>query len=390
MSTKPTIGFDAFFLENPMTGMGQYALHLWQEIKQREDLDALLLMPADAPDAVHDLAEGRAVAVSPLVGSRLPKKARKLWWEQVGVAAAARRAQVDLVHVPYYSAPLRQAVPFIVTVHDAIPFVLKEYAGGWAMGSYLKLVSRAVRGARLILTDSEHSVGDIQRYLGIPSDRIRSIPLSAGSEFTPASSGEDEARIESLRERFGLTRPFVLNVGGFDRRKNLPALVEGFAMALPAVERDTDLVIAGSPHSGNVNFFPPLEPIIDRHGLGDKVKLTGFVSEQDKLDLYRAATAFVFTSTYEGFGLNPLEAMACGTPVISSNRSSLPEIVRDGGMLIDPTPREIARALVTLLNDAHLQESLRQRGLEQARTFSWRETACQTVQAYRDVLDNAE
>jgi glycosyltransferase involved in cell wall biosynthesis len=180
----------------------------------------------------------------------------------------------------------------------------------------------------------------------------------------------------------------VLNVGGFDRRKNLPALVEGFAMALPAVEQETDLVIVGSPHSGNVNFFPPLEPVINRHGLGDRVKLTGFVSEQDKLDLYRAATAFVFTSTYEGFGLNPLEAMACGTPVISSNRSSLPEVVGDGGILIDPTPGEIAAALAVLLNDANLQEALRQRGLEQAHTFSWSETARQTVQAYRGVLDN--
>lgn len=390
MSTKPTIGFDAFFLENPMTGMGQYALHLWQELKRCNDFKALLLMPADAPAAVHDLAEGRAMAVSPPLGSRLPKKARKLWWEQVGVAAAARRARVNLVHVPYFSAPLRQTVPFIVTVHDAIPFVLKEYAGGRMMGSYLKLVSRAVRGAELILTDSRHSVGDIQRYLGIPSDRVRSIPLAAGSEFTPASSGEDEARIASLRERFGLDRPFVLNVGGFDRRKNLSALVEGFAMALPAIERDIDLVIVGSPHSGNVDFFPPLGPVIDRHGLGDRVKLTGFVSEQDKLDLYRAATAFIFTSTYEGFGLNPLEAMACGTPVISSNRSSLPEIVGEGGMLIDPTPREIAAALVTLLNDADLREALCRRGLERASAFSWSETARQTVQAYRDVLDNAE
>lgn len=373
-----------------MTGMGQYALHLWQEISRRDDFDAVLLMPADAPDAVHELAGERAVKVSLPLGSRLPKKARKLWWEQVGVATAARRANVDLVHVPYFSAPLRQTHPYIVTIHDAIPFVLKEYAGGWTMSTYLKIVSRAVNDAALILTDSVHAAGDIQRYLGIPADRIRPIPLAASSEFTPASSSEDDAQISSLRERLGLTRSFVLNVGGFDRRKNLPALVEGFAMALPEVERDIDLVIVGSPHSSNVNFFPPLQPIINRHGFGDRIKFTGFVSEQDKLDLYRAATAFVFTSEYEGFGLNPLEAMACGTPVISSNRTSLPEVVGNGGMLIDPTPREIARALATLLNDPDLQASLRWRGLEQAHTFSWQETARQTVQAYRDVLDNAE
>lgn len=373
-----------------MTGMGQYALHLWREMTQSDDFNAMLLMPADAPTMVHDLAGERAVKVTPAMGVSLSKKARKLWWEQVGVVTAARRAKVDLVHVPYFSAPLRQAVPYIVTVHDAIPLVLKEYAGGRAMSAYLKFVSRAVKDAHLILTDSMYSKGDIERCLDIPSERIRSIPLAAGCEFTPATSDADHDRVAAVRDRYELHTPFVLNVGGFDRRKNLPALVEGFAMALPEIERETDLVIVGAPHSGNVDFFPPLQPIIGRHGVGNRVKLTGFVSEQDKLDLYRAATAFVFTSIYEGFGLNPLEAMACGTPVISSNRSSLPEVVGDGGMLIDPTPREIARALVALLNDAGLQESLRQRGLEQASTFSWRETARQTVQAYRDVLESTK
>jgi glycosyltransferase involved in cell wall biosynthesis len=359
-------------------------------MRSDDDLNAMLLMPADAPSTVHALAGERAVKVAPPKGLRLPKKARKLWWEQTGIVSAARRAKVDLVHVPYFSAPLRQTVPYIVTVHDAIPLVLKEYAGGRAMSAYLKLVSRAVKGADLILTDSVFSQGDIQRCLDIPAGRIRPIPLAAGSECVPAATDADRDRIAAVRERYGLGRPFVLNVGGFDRRKNLPALVEGFAMALSEIECETDLVIVGSPHSGDVDFFPPLQPVIHRHGLNDKVKLTGFVNEQDKLDLYRAATAFVFPSTYEGFGLNPLEAMACGTPVISSNRSSLPEVVGDGGMLIDPTPREIAGALVRLLNDPGLQESLRQRGLEQARTFSWRETARQTVQAYRDVLDNTE
>lgn len=373
-----------------MTGMGQYSLHLWRELSQYVDFDAVLLMPADAPQTVHELASGRSVVVQPPLGSILPGRARKLWWEQSGVVAAARKADVDLVHIPYFSASLRQIVPHVVTIHDAIPFVLKEYAGGRAMSSYLKLVSRAVSGASMILTDSVYSAGDIHRHLGINPDRIRPIPLAAGDEFSPADGSDDDARIAGVRERFNLAKPFVLNVGGFDLRKNLPALVEGFAMALPGIDAEVDLVIVGSPHSGNVALFPPLGPVIQRHGLGDRVKLTGFVSERDKLDLYRAATAFVFTSGYEGFGLNPLEAMACGTPVISSNRSSLPEVVGNGGILIEPTAVEIARELVTLLNDSELQSSLRQRGLDQARRFSWRETARQTALAYRDVLENVE
>ena len=371
-----------------MTGMGQYALNLWDEMRQRDDIDARLLLPADAPPEVYQLAGDRGVPVGLPGRRRLPAKARKLWWEQIGVVAAAKRAGVDLVHVPYFAAPLRQPVPFVVTIHDAIPLVLDDYAGGRAMRAYLKLVGRAAHKARLILTDSQHAAGDIHAQLKIPATRIQPIPLAAGPEFTPASGPEDDARLADLRERFGLRSPLILNVGGFDRRKNLPALVEGFALARPDLSDESQLVIVGWPHSGNTRLFPPLQPLIERFGLGDAVRLPGFVSEQDKLDLYRAADVFVFPSLYEGFGLNPLEAMACGTPVISSNRASLPEVVGDGGLTIDPTPQEIAAALTRVLNDPDLQRKLRQRGIEQAANFRWRRTADQTVRAYHDVLQS--
>lgn len=373
-----------------MTGMGQYALHLWQEIRQRPDLDARLLMPVDAPESVYELAGDRAVTVSPLARKRLPAKVRKVWWEQIGVGAAARKARVDLVHVPYFAAPIRQPVPFVVTIHDAIPLVLDGYAGGFLTRRYLGLVGRAARKARRILTDSRHAAGDIQRHLDIPAERIQPILLAAGEEFRPAEGPQETERIAAVRQRLGLERPFVLNIGGFDRRKNLPALVEGFALAQPQMLQETDLVIVGSPHSGNAALFPPLQPVIDRYGVGDAVKMTGFVSEQEKLDLYRAATAFVFPSLYEGFGLNPLEAMACGTPVISSNRSSLPEVVSDGGILIDPNPEALAGAIIRVLNDDGLQADLRRRGLAQAATFSWRKTAEQTVNVYNDILHSRD
>jgi glycosyltransferase involved in cell wall biosynthesis len=386
MKTRPCVGFDAYFLEHPMTGMGQYATRLWLELVERDDLDARLLLPSDAPPLVHDLAGGRGVSIGLPAGIRLPSRVRKVWWEQLGVVSAARKADVDLVHVPYFSAPLRQPVPFIVTIHDAIPLVLKQYAGGRVTRGYLKVVGRAARKANLVLTDSRHAAGDIQKHLGIPAERIRPIPLAAGDEFTPARGTADELRIDSMRTRLGLTRPFILNVGGFDQRKNLVSLIEAFALARPDLPEDLDLVIVGSPHSGNPHLFPDVRPAVERYDLRERVKLTGFVSEEDKLDLYRAAAAFVFPSMYEGFGLNPLEAMACGTPVISSNLSSLPEVVGDAGLTVDPTPEALANALARLLNDTALQDDLRQRGLEQASRFSWEETARQTIDAYNDVL----
>lgn len=372
-----------------MTGMGQYATRLWQELLRRDDLDVRLLLPADAPASVHDLAGDRGVIITVPGMSRMPAKLRKVWWEQFGVVSAAKRAGADLVHVPYFAAPLRKPVPFVITIHDAIPLVLKDYAGGRMTQAYTRLVGRAARGAQLILTDSRHAASDVSRNLGIPAERVVPILLAAGEEFTPAAGPEDETRIAGMRQRNRLLRPFVLNVGGFDRRKNLAALVEGYALARPDLNEDFDLVIVGSAHSDNHRLYPDIVPLIDRLGLSSSVRLTGFVTEQDKLDLYRSAAVFVYPSVYEGFGLNPLEAMACGTPVICSNRASLPEVVGAGGISIDPTPDEIAQALVAVLNDSDVQAHLRQRGLKQAATMNWEATAEQTVAAYQRVLQQA-
>lgn len=368
-----------------MTGMGQYATRLWQELLQRTDMHACLLHPADAPDSVVELAGDRGISAAPPAGRRLPGKARKVWWEQHGLVAASKAANVDLVHVPYFAAPLRKPNRLVITIHDAIPLALEEYAGGLTNRSYLNILSRAARQADLILTDSRHAAGDISTFLDIPSERIVPVLLAAGEEFTPAGPN-DAGRIADMRARLGLERPFILNVGGFDRRKNLPALVEGYARAISQLDAHHDLVIVGSAHSAS-KLFTDVRPLIRHHGLGDHVKLPGFVSEQDKLDLYRAASAFVFPSLYEGFGLNPLEAMACGTPTISSNRSSLPEVVGDGGILIDPDPPAITEALVRVLNDPDLQADLRRRGIAQAATLSWQQTANQTIEAYKRVLE---
>jgi glycosyltransferase involved in cell wall biosynthesis len=163
-------------------------------------------------------------------------------------------------------------------------------------------------------------------------------------------------------------------------------VLRGYAAALPRLEDAYDLVIAGAPHTGNTELYPPLEPLIRELGLTERVRLVGFVSEDDKRDLYRAASAFVFASEYEGFGLTPLEAMACGAPVICSRRSSLPEVVGDAGLLIEPEPRAVAEALAQLLGSPELRRELSGRALAQAAVFSWRRTADMTMDAYGEAL----
>lgn len=388
--TAPRIGFDALFLEQPMTGVGQYALNLWRQLRdQQQAVLPQLLAPADAPPmALDEALPGAASTAAP--PPRLPGgRARKMWWEQTGLVLATRRADISLVHVPYFSAPLRQAVPHVVTVHDVIPLALPSYGGTIKMRAYLRLVARTVRRVPMILTDSEHARRDITRLLGIPAERIRVTPLAVGEHLRPAETEADRASVAAVREKYGLQRPFVLYVGGLDIRKRLPQLVRGFASALPSLPETYDLVIPGRAHSGNPVVYPPLEPLIRELGISDRVRLIGFVSEDDKRDLYRAAAVFAFASEYEGFGLNPLEAMACGTPVICSNRSSLPEVVGDAGLSIDPEPDAIARAVVHVLTDDALRADLARRGLRRAATFSWHRTMQLTLDAYQEVLELA-
>jgi glycosyltransferase involved in cell wall biosynthesis len=388
-SERPRAGFDALFLEQPMVGAGQYALNLWRELRDhQQSVEPHLLIPDDAPGIARAEARrgGFTRAVAPVPVRRLGGYARKLWWEQTGLPLASRRARVDLVHIPYFSAPLIQTVPYVVTVHDVIPLVLPSYGGGAKMREYMRLVTRTTRQARMVLTDSEHSRGDIIRLLGIPEDRIRVTPLAVSDLYQPVVSEDDRAAVSAVREKFGLEQPFVLNVGGFDLRKRLPHLLRGFAAALVALPASYDLVIAGNPHTGNAALYPPLEPLIRELGLERRVHLVGFVSDEDKRDLYRAARVFTFVSEYEGFGLTPLEAMACGAPVICSNRSSLPEVVGSAGVLIDPEPEDIARALVRVLPDDDLRSALSRQSVERAARFTWRRTMRLTLDAYQEAL----
>ena len=387
MTSAPRVGFDALFLEQPMTGAGQYALNIWRHLRDSQhDVAPVLLRPSDANEHVRAEADVR-VSITSLPTARLKGKARKIWWEQVGLPSAATLADVALVHVPYFSAPLRQRQPYVVTVHDVIPLAVPEYGGSAQMRAYLRLVGRTVKRAALILTDSEYSKGDIVRLLGVHPDRIRVTLLAASDELRPAGTPAERESVEATLARHGLTNPFVLNVGGHDLRKRLPQLIRGFAKALPSLPGTWDLVITGRPHTGNSVLYPNLAPIIRELGVQDRVKLTGFVSEEDKRNLYRACDIFVFPSAYEGFGLDPLEAMACGAPVISSNRTSLPEVVGDAGLLIDPEPDDIAAAIVRVLREPELRADLAALSLRRAAMFSWDRTAAQTLAAYRDVLE---
>lgn len=374
------VAIDGQFRSLPPSGTGTYLEQLLAEL------------PNIAPDDEFPVVDPSLTGWSPRGSGLLPHalkndaRVRRLLWETAGFAAMANRLKPDLLHIPSFAAPLRSSAPFVVTIHDAIPFVLPAYQASPAMRAHLSLMKRATSRATLVLTPSRAAADDLHRVLEIPRDRIRVTPEAADPRFQPASTRVLPA---DLVERFGLYGPYLFNVGGLDVRKRVDLLVEAFALVRHELPAGTKLVIGGKAHSGNAAVYPPLEPLIAELGVGNDVVLTGWLEDDDKLALYQAATAYVTPSVYEGFGLTPLEAMACGTPVIAANRTSFPEVIGDAGLLIEPEVKPLGDAIRRLMNDAAMQAELSARGLARASTFSWRRLAEQTVSAYREAISIA-
>lgn len=269
-------------------------------------------------------------------------------------------------------------------MHDLIPMVLPAYRGSVLVRAYTRLVAAGARRADAVIADSESSKRDIVTHLEVEPERIHVIPLAAGPRFQPAASEE----IHRVRPRYGLPNRYVLYLGGFDQRKNLPMLLHAFAQLQdrrPDVA-DVQLVIAGRPPTADTDFTPDPQRIATQLGIRESVTFPGWIDDEDKPALFSGAELFVFPSVYEGFGLPVLEAMACGTPVVTSNTSSLPEVVGGAGLTVDPSDTDaLTRAMTTVLTDEERWRAMQQAGLEQASRFNWEGTAQATLEVYHRV-----
>ncbi|WP_322495761.1 glycosyltransferase family 1 protein [Chloroflexus sp.] len=298
-------------------------------------------------------------------------------WEQ-GIAPLILRGTADLYHGCLNVAPLLSPVPTVITIHD-LAFIRFPQTFRAYNRIYLDLATRlSARRASRILAVSEHTKREVVGLLGIPPERVIVTPNAARNHFRPPAP----AAIEQLRASHGLPERFVLYVGTLEPRKNLTTLLEAFALVSQSVP-DAPLLIGG----GKGWMYEPIFARLEQLNLRDRVKFAGYLPEEELPLWYAAATVFVFPSIYEGFGMPPLEAMACGTPVITSNTSSLPEVVGDAGLMVAPTDTiGLAEAIRRVLVDADLRAELRQRGLARARRFSWADTAAKTLAAYREAV----
>lgn len=300
--------------------------------------------------------------------------------EQFRVPMCLRREAVDLFHAPHYVLPPLSRRRSIVTIHDCIHLMFPQYLPSRAAYYYARtFLWNAARQADRILTVSHASKRDILRFLRVPEERVTVIYNAIDERFWVEPPADEVARV---RERYQLERPFVLYAGNIKPHKNLERLIDAFHQ-VRLRGHDLTLLIIGD----EISKYTTLRRAVHRYQLHKYVRFFGFVPDQTLAILYRLAGVFVFPSLYEGFGLPPLEAMASGTPVITSNVSSLPEVVGDAAILIDPYDAgAIADALCRVSEDADLRADLSARGLARAREFSWERSVRQIHDIYDEVL----
>ncbi len=379
------IALNALFLQTPASGSGQYLLHLLRALKEVDQQNEYMLL--GAKPVAHN---GNAETPFPYQVSPVPSFARrnenveKVVWEQYTGPAAARRGGIDLFHVPYFAPPLFPRTPTVVTIHDVIPLRLPAYRAGASIRAYMRLVARAAHNATQIITVSQHAKQDMMDTLRLPAERIRVTYEAAGDEYKPITDASTLAR---TRARYGVGERYLFYLGGLDQRKNVPQLVRAFAHLYKQLDQpDLQLLISGNPDKQKGPFFPDPRPVAAELGISERV-IYRFVEDEDKPAMYSGASLFVFPSLYEGFGLPPLEAMSCGAPVVCSNRTSLPEVVGDAAITVDPDDTQaLVEAVRSVLNDDTLRDNLRARSLQRAAQFSWRKTATETLSAYQEVL----
>ncbi|HHV93104.1 MAG TPA: glycosyltransferase family 4 protein [Firmicutes bacterium] len=354
------------------SGIGTYTYQLIRELLAADPINQYkLVYPPSSWVEVRDgfhLAEG--------------KYKNRNFWREVQLPPDWDGMELSIYHNPHNGIglpPIGYRRPrLVVTIHDLIPFVLPQTCSKHYLEIALRELPRAVEAADYIIAVSFSTKQDLVRILGVPEEKIAVIYEAAEPIYRPIS--REEAR-QHVADKLGITEPYILNVGGFSRRKNLISLVRVFRRIRAELPQRCQLVLVGGAGGGS---YEELSSLVVKWGLEEEVKFPGFVAQEDMPYLYSAAELFVYPSLYEGFGLPPLEAMACGVPVVAAAAASIPEVVEDGGLLYNPYDEDsLAEAVVKVMTDGEFRERLVLRGYRQKAKFSWTRAAAETWMVYQ-------
>lgn len=364
------IAFDGTTLCPGRTGVGYYTEHLLHHLAEEADADEIVVISNRPIDTTRPLPPRVAVAAG---RRRLPR----VVWMQAAVPRLLRRLQPDVVHFTNGMLPVASAVPTVVTIHDMSLTLYPRYHPARRVLLNRPLVNVAARRADAIITVSQSARRDIVRLYGIAPERVHVVHEAAAPNFQPIV---DRALLARVRASYRLPERFILYVGTIEPRKNLPALIDAFA----ARRRDGGLarhLVCVGPYGW---LSRGIERRIEQLGIRDAVQFTGYVPFEDLPALYSLADLFVFPSLYEGFGLPVVEAMACGTPVITGKVAALAEVAGGAVHHVERLDAEcIGEALAALARNRERRDELRLLGLRRSQQFSWRHAARETLDIYR-------
>jgi glycosyltransferase involved in cell wall biosynthesis len=370
------IGIDATALPRQPVGAGNYIIQLVRAFARRTSQAEFTIFTQR-----HSLP---LLGVSERPGFRLvtlpdQSPALRLLWEQTAFPILAARHKLDLLHSLHYTLPLAYPGRCVVTFHDLTFFLFPELHTLPKRYFFRLFIHLSRRRAAAIIADSESTRQDAIRLAQVPPGKIHTVLLGVTPDFHPES---DPAVLQSVRLKYQLPERFLLFVGLLEPRKNLPALLQAFA-SLPSQQPEVRLVIVGRQGW----MYEQTLRLVQELGLAEKVHFTGYVDQSDLPQVYNLAQMAIYPSTYEGFGLPVLEAMACGTPVITTDVSSMPEIAGVAGVLVPPGDiPALAQAIERLLSNPEERRRRAALGFERAAQFSWERTAEQTIAVYENCL----
>jgi glycosyltransferase involved in cell wall biosynthesis len=370
------IALNAMQVRAAKSGVGQYIAGLLPALAEVSPADELrVYCTAENVKNYRFPAPNLAAVTWGLPESR---RTLRLFNEYARFHSELRRQGFDLFHGLSNFLPPVKVCPYVVTIHDLSYFVQPERCPFIRRQYWYAMTRRTVAVADAIITDSKHSQADIEHFFPRVRGRVRVVYSAAHPRFSAVACAEDTARLESL----GIRRPYVLYVGTLEPGKNVERIIQAFD-SLADKHPDHELLLAGDRGW----LFKGIYEAARRAAAARRIRFLGHVPDEVVPALMRGCDLFVFPSLYEGFGLPPLEAMACGAPVVTSAVSSIPEVVGDAALKVDPgKTAEIASAMDRVLNDAALRADLKARGIERARQFSWRRTAEETRSVYESVL----
>lgn len=366
------IAFDLRRIGNP--GIGRYMKGLVEAVvKAAPENDYLLVLPPGSEEAV--------AAYGPNVDRVETEMKYYSVREQVALPGLLRRNKVDFLHSPHFLLPVACPCPAVVTIHDVIYLACKEDLPSLPGRLYYRaMMAVAVRSAARIITDSKFSRNDIVARLNADPEKIDVIYPGVDARLARVN---DEAELQRIRAKYGIHDDYILYAGIYKLRKNHAGLLQAFQRFLLDGSR-AQLVIAGPLKEGEAI----LRRLADELGISESVVFTGFVPEADLAALYSAARVYACPSLYEGFGFTVLEAMACGTPVVCSPATSLPEAAGNGALYADPgNAVDFAQALQRAFHDELMRQELMERGRKNVESFTWDKAAAQTLAVYQRALE---